>query len=301
MHSAPLVLLAARRLHEAPVSVAGGPAAAPAAEAAGPAENGKPFPAGPWKTGGPVSHSYRGLGGCGGSVQDGDRIQPRKGTGAPASPPAAAAGGLRTRRPSGRLRSPLPQPPVEHREIPREQHDDPQRRWCTAAPAVTSVRDGSSGRRTGISVCAMWPRTLHTDHDTICSFRRNNLGAIGSAFEQVLLMARELKLLRAGMVSVDGAKVDGNVSKGNRPLYGRVTELREQLQKEIAGLMEEAERADGGGRRRAELAGGVEAPAPVEGETGPGLRDAGAARGARASRVRAQAGGAGTWRARTAA
>ncbi|MCY3932590.1 MAG: hypothetical protein OXH70_12830, partial [Acidobacteria bacterium] len=81
--SAPLVLLAARRLLETPISGAEAPAAAPAAEAAGPAENGKPFPAGPWKTGEPVSHSYRSLGGYGGSVQDGDRNQPRKGTGAP--------------------------------------------------------------------------------------------------------------------------------------------------------------------------------------------------------------------------
>lgn len=86
---------------------------------------------------------------------------------------------------------------------------------------------------------------LHPDHDTICSFRRNNLEAIGSAFEQVLLMARELKLLRVGMVSVDGTKVDANASKRNSLRYDRATELREQLQKEITGLMEEAERADG--------------------------------------------------------
>ena len=86
---------------------------------------------------------------------------------------------------------------------------------------------------------------LHPDHDTICSFRRNNLEAIGSAFEQVLLMARELKLLRVGMVSVDGTKVDANASKRNSLRYDRATQLRERLQQEIAGLMEEAERADG--------------------------------------------------------
>lgn len=86
---------------------------------------------------------------------------------------------------------------------------------------------------------------LHPDHDTICSFRRNNLDAIASAFEQVLLMARELKLLRVGTVSVDGTKVDANASKRNSLRYDRAVELREQLQQEIAGLMEEAERADG--------------------------------------------------------
>lgn len=86
---------------------------------------------------------------------------------------------------------------------------------------------------------------LHPDHDTICSFRRNNVEAIASAFEQVLLMARELKLLRVGMVSVDGTKMDANASKRNSLRYDRAMELRAQLQEEIAVLMEEAERADG--------------------------------------------------------
>ena len=86
---------------------------------------------------------------------------------------------------------------------------------------------------------------LHPDHDTICSFRRNNVSAIASAFEQVLLMARELKLLRVGTVSVDGTKVDANASKRKGLRYDRAKELREQLQREIAGFVEEAERADG--------------------------------------------------------
>lgn len=86
---------------------------------------------------------------------------------------------------------------------------------------------------------------LHPDHDTICSFRRNNVEAIASAFEQVLLLARELKLLRVGMVSVDGTKMDANASKRNSLRYDRAMELRAQLQEEIAVLMEEAERADG--------------------------------------------------------
>jgi len=47
------------------------------------------------------------------------------------------------------------------------------------------------------------------------------------------------------MVSVDGTKVDVSASKRNSLRYDRATELREQLQKEIAGLMEEAERGDG--------------------------------------------------------
>ena len=49
----------------------------------------------------------------------------------------------------------------------------------------------------------------HPDHDTICAFRRQNIEAVSEAFLQVLLMARELKLLKVGTVSVDGTHVAG--------------------------------------------------------------------------------------------
>ena len=57
----------------------------------------------------------------------------------------------------------------------------------------------------------------HPDHDTICAFRRNNFEAVAKAFEQILLMAKELKLLRAGTVSVDGTKVDANANRRGHP------------------------------------------------------------------------------------
>ena len=44
------------------------------------------------------------------------------------------------------------------------------------------------------------------DHDTICKFRRENLEAVAESFLQVLLLAKELKLLRVGRVSVDGTR-----------------------------------------------------------------------------------------------
>ena len=52
----------------------------------------------------------------------------------------------------------------------------------------------------------------HPDHDTICKFRRENEAAIAETFLQVLLLARELKLLTVGTVSVDGTKLDANAS-----------------------------------------------------------------------------------------
>jgi len=44
----------------------------------------------------------------------------------------------------------------------------------------------------------------HPDHDTICSFRRQNEKLIGKVFLRVLELARELKLLQVGTISVDG-------------------------------------------------------------------------------------------------
>jgi len=54
---------------------------------------------------------------------------------------------------------------------------------------------------------------LHPDHDTVAVFRRSNKAAIEAAFLQVLLLAREAGLLRLGMVSIDGTKIDANASK----------------------------------------------------------------------------------------
>lgn len=85
----------------------------------------------------------------------------------------------------------------------------------------------------------------HPDHDTICKFRRENFEAVSEAFLEVLLLARELKLLKVGTISVDGTKVDANASKHRNVRYDRAGELVEQLKVEIAELMERAEAADG--------------------------------------------------------
>lgn len=84
----------------------------------------------------------------------------------------------------------------------------------------------------------------HPDHDTICKFRRENVSAIAESFVQVLQLARELKLLRVGIVSVDGTKVDANASKHRSVRYDRAKALVEQLRADIDELLERAEQAD---------------------------------------------------------
>lgn len=86
----------------------------------------------------------------------------------------------------------------------------------------------------------------HPDHDTICKFRRENEAAFAEAFLQVLLMAKELKLLQVGLVSVDGTKLDAQASKHRSIRYDRANALRDQLRADIEELLLQAEQADQG-------------------------------------------------------
>lgn len=84
----------------------------------------------------------------------------------------------------------------------------------------------------------------HPDHDTICTFRRTNLEAISNCFLEVLKLARELKLLKVGTISIDGTHIRANASKDKNLTYERAQELEKQLQADIAELMKQAEAAD---------------------------------------------------------
>ena len=88
---------------------------------------------------------------------------------------------------------------------------------------------------------------VHPDHDTIATFRRENLAALAESFLQVLLLARELKLVKVGLVSVDGSKFEASASKHRSVTYERSGELIDRLKLEIAALMERAEAAEGDG------------------------------------------------------
>lgn len=85
---------------------------------------------------------------------------------------------------------------------------------------------------------------LHPDHDSICAFRRNNLEAIAAAFVEVLELARELKLLKLGMVSLDGTHLKASASKDKNVTYLRAQELRAQLRTDVQQLLAQAEAAD---------------------------------------------------------
>ena len=83
--------------------------------------------------------------------------------------------------------------------------------YCYASGIFSSRRiERATHRDIGVRFVAA---NRHPDHDTIARFRRENFAAVSESFLQVLLLAKELKLLRVGLVSVDGSKFKANASK----------------------------------------------------------------------------------------
>ena len=86
----------------------------------------------------------------------------------------------------------------------------------------------------------------HPDHDTICTFRRENKALLSECFVRVLQLAHELKLAQFGQltVSADGTKVQANASKHAAVSYERAGQNIAQLELEVQQLIAKAEQAD---------------------------------------------------------
>jgi hypothetical protein len=84
----------------------------------------------------------------------------------------------------------------------------------------------------------------HPNHDTIATFRKSFLKEIEALFVQILLLAREMGLLRMGMVALDGTKIHANASKHSALSYEHAGKIEAQLKAEVAELMTKAEAAD---------------------------------------------------------
>jgi transposase len=84
----------------------------------------------------------------------------------------------------------------------------------------------------------------HPDHDTIATFRRRCLMDIEALFVQVLLLAREMGVLKMGTVALDGTKIHANASRHNALSYQHAGRIEAQLKAEVADLLAKAEAAD---------------------------------------------------------
>src|SRR6202049_213865 len=84
----------------------------------------------------------------------------------------------------------------------------------------------------------------HPDHDTIATFRRRFLKEIEALFVQVLLLAREMGMLKMGTVALDGTKIHANASRHSALSYEHAGKIEAQLKAEVAELLVRAEAAD---------------------------------------------------------
>jgi transposase len=72
----------------------------------------------------------------------------------------------------------------------------------------------------------------HPDHDTLCTFRRENKALFTESFVKVLDLAKELKLAQFGQITVsaDGTKIAANASKHSAVSYAHAGKTIEQLE-----------------------------------------------------------------------
>src|SRR5271169_3244917 len=99
----------------------------------------------------------------------------------------------------------------------------------------------------------------HPDHDTIATFRRRFLKEIAGLFVKVLLLAREMGVLKLGTVALDGTKIHANASRHSALSYEHAGKLEAQLKAEVAVLLAKAEAAD-----KADVLDGMSIPEELE-------------------------------------
>jgi transposase len=99
----------------------------------------------------------------------------------------------------------------------------------------------------------------HPDHDTIATFRRRFLPEIEGLFVKVLLLAREMGVLKLGTVALDGTKIHANASRHSALSYEHAGKLETQLKAEVGMLLAKAEAAD-----KADVPDGMSIPEELE-------------------------------------
>lgn len=84
----------------------------------------------------------------------------------------------------------------------------------------------------------------HPDHTVVSEFRRRNLDFVRQLFVQTVRLSQKAGLVSLGRVALDGTKVQANASKHKAMSHKRMLKTEPELEREIAELLEEAERTD---------------------------------------------------------
>jgi transposase len=95
----------------------------------------------------------------------------------------------------------------------------------------------------------------HPDHDTIATFRSRFLKDIERLFVEVLMLAREMGMLKLGTVALDGTKIHANASRHSALSYEHAGKLEAQLKQEVSEILALAESED-----RADVLDGMSIP-----------------------------------------
>src|SRR5918912_1903485 len=82
------------------------------------------------------------------------------------------------------------------------------------------------------------------NYRTLARFRRDNAVAFVAAFQETVILALRLGLVRLGHVALDGTKLRANTSKHKALSYRWMQQREAQLKEEIAQLVERAEAQD---------------------------------------------------------
>ena len=127
--------------------------------------------------------------------------------------------------------------------------------WFMATPLACSPAVNWSGRLMIRWRSASSAGNDHPDHDTIATFRRRFLKEIESLFVKVLLLAREMGVLKMGTVALDGTKIHANASRHSALSYEHAGKIEAQLKAEVADLLAKAEAAD-----QTDIPGGISIP-----------------------------------------
>ena len=108
---------------------------------------------------------------------------------------------------------------------------------------VTSSREME--RRCHSDVAFRWIcANVAPDHRSISRFRRRHLDTLGDLFLQVLRLCGQAGLIKLGRIALDGTKLRANASRRKAMSYDHITPRMEQLEKEVAEILADAEAID---------------------------------------------------------
>jgi transposase len=79
---------------------------------------------------------------------------------------------------------------------------------------------------------------------TLRQFRLDHLSEFEQLFTQVVLLARELGLVKLGTVAIDGTKLKANASRHKAMSYGRMLQSEREIKEQISQLLAKAQSTD---------------------------------------------------------